>query len=148
MTPFMLAVAALLDRQPDEQADAGPALAMSSSYTLPIPAAIDTHLNLRAHAEQLVSEANAVLRHRGEVIVLEDSCGPGVLAFTLAYRDQAIWVGTEIAGDRARLVTAGTEVPAGQPPDRQPLHVATAEQLQALLLRLLDEQRRDGITHP
>lgn len=149
MTPFMLAVEALMGHQQDEQADVGTPPATVPSHTCPAPAAVDSHLNLRAHAEQLVSEANAVLRHHGEVITLEDSCGPGVLAFTLAFRDRAVRVETEITGARglARLLTVSTASAEGTeratdpdrpPPDHHPRRVATAEQLQVVLLHLLD----------
>src|SRR5260370_5157624 len=81
MTPFMLAVQALLE------GDQPPEPATKPSRPRPVAKAADTHVILRSLAEQLVSEANAVLRGRGVGISLVDDTGPGELMFTVRHAD-------------------------------------------------------------
>ena len=92
MTPFMLRVQARLD------GDAAPVAATVDSRPIPAPIATDAQMMVRALAEQLVSEANAVLRESGEVMTLADEVGPGALTFTLGYRNRAARVETVLAG--------------------------------------------------
>ncbi len=137
MTPFMSAVQDVLSQTDPASSTAVP-LETEASRIRPAAVAADTHLAIRAEAEQLVSEANAVLRDHGEVISLIDGCGPGVLAFTLRYRDRAVRVETAITGGRAlsRLVVPGQ-------PGRESRQLAGDDQIQALVLSLLaDPQPR------
>jgi hypothetical protein len=126
MTPFMLAVEALLDgRQP-------PHPETEPSRTRPVAVATDTQVIIRSLAEQLVSEANAVLRERGEAISLVDDSGAGELAFTLGYGDRTARVQTILSGHTA----VGRLVAPGLPAD-EPRQLATEEELQSLVLSLL-----------
>jgi hypothetical protein len=126
MTPFMLSVQGLLDGAPAPQA------ATVASAPGPIPAATDTQVIVRSLAEQLVSEANAVLRGHGDVIRLDDEVGPGGLTFTLGYRERSARVQTAMSGRSAlvRLVIDGQA-------DDQPRQLSSAGELQALVLSLI-----------
>ena len=127
MTPFMLAVAALLDGdQPREPAT-------KPSRPRPIAEGMDTHVVIRSLAEQLVSEANAVLRGRGVAINLVDKTGPGELMFTLRHRDTAARVRTVVSGHTAlcQLVKAGAAV-------EEPRELTSEDELQALVISLLE----------
>src|ERR1700754_982306 len=79
MTPFMLAVQALLDGADVPQPETEP----SVPRTLAV--ATDRQGVIRWRARQLVCEPNAMLRDQGSVIDLVDDSGPGELAFTLSY---------------------------------------------------------------
>jgi hypothetical protein len=126
MTPFMHSVQGLLDGDPVPQ------VATLPSTPGPIPVATDTQVIVRSLAEQLVSEANAVLRQHGEVIRLEDEVGPGGLTFTLGYRERSARVQTAMSGRTAlvRLVIDGNAAD-------QPRQLSSAGELQALLLSLI-----------
>jgi hypothetical protein len=126
VTPFMLKVQALLDGGPAPSPDTEPSRSSS------VAVAADTQVIFRSLAEQLVSEANAVLREHGDIISLADECGPGDLAFTLGYRDRAARVQTRLTGRTAvgRLVIGGET-------DDGPRQLATADEVQALRLSLL-----------
>jgi hypothetical protein len=126
MTPFMLSVQALLDGA------AAPRPATTDSHPVTVPAATDAQVIIRSLAEQLVSEANAVLREHGEVISLEDEVGPGELTFTLCYQDRAAQVRTVMAGRSAvvRLILDGHAAGA-------PRQLAGEDELQALVLSLI-----------
>jgi len=126
MTPFMLRVQDLLDGEP------APGVATVPSVPGPVPAATDTQVIVRSLAEQLVSEANAVLRGQGEVVRLDDEVGPGGLTFTLGYRDRSARVQTAMSGRSAlvRLVIDGQI-------DDQPRQLSSEDELQALVLSLI-----------
>jgi hypothetical protein len=126
MTPFMLSVQELLDGAPAPQAATVP------STPGPIPAATDTQVIVRSLAEQLVSEANAVLRGHGDLIRLDDEVGPGGLTFTLGYRDRSARVQTAMSGRTAlvRLVLDGRA-------EDEPRQLSSQGELQALVLSLI-----------
>ncbi|GEL24802.1 hypothetical protein PSU4_37560 [Pseudonocardia sulfidoxydans NBRC 16205] len=126
MTPFMHNVQALLDGEP------APATGTEQSLPTPMPVATDTQVIVRSLAEQLVSEANAVLRARGDVISLDDVVGPGELAFTLGYRDRAARVQTVMSGRSAlvSLVVTGRQ-------EEHPRRLTGEDELQSLLLNLI-----------
>ncbi len=126
MTPFMLSVQALLDGEP------APVALTEDSAPVPVPVATDTQVIVRSLAEQLVSEANAILRAHGDVLSLVDEVGPGELAFTLGYRDRAARVRTVMSGRSAlvSLVVAGQHEP-------QPRRLTGEDGLQALVLGLI-----------
>jgi hypothetical protein len=126
MTPFMLSVQGLLDGEP------APRVATAPSAPEPIPAATDTQVIVRSLAEQLVSEANAVLREHGDVIRLDDEVGPGGLTFTLGYRERRARVQTVMSGRSAlvRLVIDGQA-------DDQPRQLSSEDELRALVLSLI-----------
>jgi hypothetical protein len=127
MTPFMLSVQALFDGA------AAPRPAMMDSHPVSVPVATDTQVIIRSLAEQLVSEANAILREHGHVISLEDEVGPGQLTFTLSYHDRAAQVRTVLAGRSAvvRLTLDGHAAGA-------PRQLTGEDELRALVLSLID----------
>lgn len=136
MTPFMLSVQSLLDG--DEPA---PEAATVPSQPAPVPRATDAQVIIRSLAEQLVSEANAVLRERGDVISLDDEVGPGELAFTLGYRGRSARVQTRMAGRSAlvSLIVPGRAGAQGRlgPQGPQPRQLTSENELQSLLLSLI-----------
>jgi hypothetical protein len=117
MTPFMLAVDNLVHGVP------APVPRMAASTERGVAEATHTQVEVRSLAEQLVSEANAVLR---------DEAGVGRLGFTLAYRDRAARVHTEIAG---RTATARITLPGTS--STGPVELSSADELRALLLTLI-----------
>lgn len=131
MTPFMLSVQALLDGAP------APAVATTESRPEPVPVATDTQMLLRSHAEQLVSEANAVLREHGDVISLEDEIGPGELTFTLGYRDRGARVQSVLTRSGALTwLTVDGRTEDG------PRRLGGADELPSLLLNLIGSAPR------
>jgi hypothetical protein len=127
----MLSVQAMLD------GEAAPRPATMDSRPMAVPVATDVQVIIRSLAEQLVSEANAILREHGDVISLEDEVGPGELAFTLSYRGRAARVQTVMAGRSAvvRLILGGR--PAGAPQQ-----LTGEDEVQALVLSLIDTAAR------
>ncbi len=81
-TPFMLRVRAALAGQAPHQAEPR----LEPSVTRRIAVAVDEWFSLRARAEQLLAEANAMLAPGDERIELRDEYGTGVLAFVIARR--------------------------------------------------------------
>jgi hypothetical protein len=77
-TPFMLRIRDLLDG-----AYQGVPLRLRASSLHPVAHATDEWFYLRARSEQVIAEANAMLRGRAELVDLEDEYGTGVLAFVL-----------------------------------------------------------------
>jgi hypothetical protein len=126
MTPFMLAVQAVLD------GEAASAPRTEPSRPRGVAAGTDTQAVIRSLAEQLVSEANAVLREHGTAFSLVDDTGPGELAFTLGYRDRSARVRTRVNGHTA----TGQLLLPGQPPSAA-RELCSEDELQALLLTLL-----------
>lgn len=126
MTPFMLAVQAQLG------GEAAPFPETEASRVNSIAVGADSQMMVRSLAEQLVSEANAILREHGDVISLVDEVGPGVLGFTLGYRDRAARVQTVLAGHTAlgRLVIEGES-------EHEPRQLTNEDELRALVLSLL-----------
>lgn len=127
MTPFMLSVQSLLDGDPPSPA------ATTDTRPVPLPVAADAQMMVRSLAEQLVSEANALLREHGDVLSLDDEVGPGALAFTLGFRDRAARIQTVMSGRsaEARLIIDGHFEDA-------PRRLSGEDELQALVLSLID----------
>jgi hypothetical protein len=127
MTPFMLSVQALLDGEP------APSVATIESHPIPAPVATDAQMMVRALAEQLVSEANAILREHGDVVSLEDEVGPGGLTFSVGYRQRVARVQTVMSGRSAlvRLIVDGHA-------DGAPRRLTGEDELRALVLGLID----------
>lgn len=129
MTPFMITVREVLDGQ---AATPGPAL--TDSAPVSAPAGANSQVAFRALAEQLVCEANAVLRDAGNgtaVISLIDECGPGALVFTLGYRNRRAQIRTDFRGRdaQASLVVPGVTSP--------PRTLASEGEVRALVLSLI-----------
>lgn len=126
MTPFMLRVQDLLDGQ----SPAAPTTELSPTGS--VAQAAHAQVMVRSLAEQLVSEANALLRDHGDVIDLVDDSGPGELAFRLSYADRSARVQTVISG-RSALATLS----APGLSDDGPRRLTSEEEVEALLLTLL-----------
>ncbi|MEV0183178.1 hypothetical protein AB0I54_28365 [Streptomyces sp. NPDC050625] len=131
MTPFMLSVIALLEGERATE----PATEPSRSRA--VAEATDTQVLVRSLAEQLVCEANAILREHGTTFSLVDEAGPGNLAFTIGFGDSSARVQTEVHGHTAvgRLIAPGL-------PDDEPLQLTTEDELQSLLLSLITTSPR------
>ncbi len=84
MTPFMLQVEAKLNGEACEVTPRHPAATES------VPHGADRHVALRSLAEQLVCEANAVLRDHSQAISLQDITSASALGFRLT--NDANWV--------------------------------------------------------
>ena len=139
MTPFMHSVQDLLDGTP------APYVETVRSRPGPVPTAADTQVIIRSLAEQLVSEANAVLRQRGDLIRLDDEVGPGGLAFTLGYRERSARLQAAISG-RSALVTLTRDGQAedghaedghAEDAENQPRRLSSEDELKALVLSLI-----------
>jgi hypothetical protein len=130
MTPFMLAVQAVLD--------GGAVHAPRTELSRPrgVAAAADTQVVIRALAEQLVSEANAVLSSHGSGFVLVDDTGQGELAFCVGYRDRVARVRTRVTGHGA----VGEVILPGESPSPS-RELRSEDELQAMLLSLLAGSR-------
>ncbi|MBM7367849.1 hypothetical protein [Gordonia hydrophobica] len=127
MTPFMHQVQDLLDGG-----------AISAPQTLPseevaVAHAADTQVIIRSLAEQLVSEANAVLAGNDDavgVLGLTDETGVGALAFTLDYADRTARIETVVSGHTAtaELVVRGVHTSR---------RLAGEDEMAALVLELI-----------
>ncbi|MEW2505528.1 hypothetical protein ACQPXB_44455 [Amycolatopsis sp. CA-161197] len=126
MTPFMLAVQSLLD------GEEAPVPATEPAAPRSVAVATDEQVIIRSLAEQLVCEANAILREHGPVFSLVDDSADGELAFTVGFSDRSARIRTAMSGREAtvQLVIAGE-------PDDAPRRLAGDEELRALLLSLL-----------
>jgi hypothetical protein len=119
-TPFMTEVEAVLaGRQP-------PPFTLPASRPQGVAHGTDAQVAARVLAEQLVSEANAVLRAGGATIDLDDEPGPDGLAFTLRHRDRQARVETRF-DDGATIATV----------DGRAVEVGNASNMAALLLALV-----------
>lgn len=130
MTPFMLQVQALLDGEPTSDPATEPSRAES------VAEATDTQVLIRSLAEQLVSEANAVLAGHAEAgnrhLTLVDEAGPGALAFTLGYGARSARVQTVVSGHAGTAQLVIPDAPAANP-----CRLAGEDQLEHLLLTLI-----------
>lgn len=126
MTPFMLAVRSHLAGAKRT----GPAT--EASVPASVAAATDVQVIIRSLAEQLVSEANAVLDASGPQLTLVDETGPGALAFTLGYAGRTARVQTVMSGR-----TAIAELVIDGEPDPRPRRLTSEEELESLLLTLI-----------
>ncbi|MEJ9077735.1 hypothetical protein WKY82_04855 [Gordonia malaquae] len=130
MTPFMWRVQELLDGGPESSPQTEP------SDEVSVAEGADTQVIIRSLAEQLVSEANAVLAWHdgggpGGELTLIDETGPGALSFTLGFGARRARIQTVISGHTATasLVTED----GGDAPRR----LTDEEQVQDLVLELL-----------
>lgn len=126
MTPFMFAVQELLD------GTEAPGYQTEPSAAVPVAEAAHTQVEVRSLAEQLVSEANAILREHGDAISLVDDSGPDELAFTMGYQDRSARVRTMLSG---RTAVAELLIPGLTEGERRQL--STEDELRALVLSLL-----------
>ncbi|HVE26843.1 MAG TPA: hypothetical protein VNC22_15640 [Sporichthya sp.] len=130
MTPFM--------QQVEESLSDGPSY--PSFETVPcvsrtLGEGLHNHVELRALAEQLVCEGNAVLRPHGLSLELIDTPDIGRLGFTLVCGRTRAWVVTDVVGRSAR---ARLDAPILGSGERE---IAGPEALAGLLISLIDAER-------
>lgn len=130
MTPFMLRVREVIDGDPAPQPRAEP------SAPLPVAAGADRQVLLRSLAEQLVAEANSVLRSEGRFVELSDGTGPGGLFFTLRCGNRTARIDTVVTGGSAlaRVTAPGIA-------EDVPCRLTDEHDIEALLLTLIDGQQ-------
>ncbi|MCU0265816.1 MAG: hypothetical protein MUC45_06815 [Actinomycetia bacterium] len=132
MTPFMLRVAELVESE-------------DLDVPLPVPATVPSQrrsliggaeyqVGIRALAEQLVCEANAVLGDDGDQMSLTDEVVDDQLVFTVGYRGRAARVATRFSDGRAEARLVADGIPADEPRE-----LAGTEALPDLLILLLAE---------
>jgi|1186.fasta_scaffold19256_2 hypothetical protein len=106
-TPFMLRVRDALSGAAHEPV----VLHYEASHPTSIAVAVDEWFGLRARAEHVIAEANAMLEAHAQRIALEDEYGTGRLAFVLRWHDRAwrILVHDDAAVHRARVEVEGRD---------------------------------------
>jgi hypothetical protein len=127
-TPFMLRVRDIATRTSDERVT----LHFEASHATTIAVAVDEWFGLRARAEHVIAEANAMLEQDGDRIQLDDECGTGELAFVLrsSRRSYRFAVHVDAAARRARLAVENSALRGGL----KPVDLAFLEDLAASLL--------------
>ena len=111
MTPFMMRVAELVGADIDEEVSEPLAYRTRPSSAVSAGIGADKHVGIRALAEQLLCEANAVLDDSDDQMGLFDEATDGELAFTVTYRNRAVRVSTKFEDGKAygRLIGDGVE---------------------------------------
>ena len=142
MTPFMQRVAELVGTPEDDLVALGamsPPPVTRLSRRIATGTGADRQVMIRSLAEQLVSEANAVLGAADDRLELVDETLPTELAFRVVHRGRAARVSTTFKDGTAygRLVGDGIE-------SEEPVELEDADALPDLLVRLLVES---GVTH-
>lgn len=136
MTPFMVRVTGALDgTEPAGRP------AVKPSRTKPVPEGADDQVVLRALAEQLVAEANAVLADRPEQIDLADQLVDGQLGFSMRYGRRSVVVRTRFAGAGALAELQGLGAPCTSRVELQ-----GPDELEALILLLLAPETAPSTT--
>lgn len=138
MTPFMLRVAELVGAETDEPSEP---LAYRTRPSLAVPANLgaDRHVAVRALAEQLLCEANAVLDASDDHLSLVDEAVPDELRFSVLFRGRAVHVSTAFADGVAIGRLVGDGIAPG--PARE---LADPEDVADLLIQLI---AGSGIAH-
>lgn len=144
MTPFMLRVAELAEIDLDDPDALDNLEALAPMPNTRISQRIDTshgadrHVAIRALAEQLVCEANAVLPNPTDHLTLADEVLAQELAFVVGFHGRGARVSMTFVDDQAfgRLVGDGFE-------SDLPRELQSADDVPDLLIRLLAES---GIT--
>ncbi|MEI2777995.1 MAG: hypothetical protein V9G19_18940 [Tetrasphaera sp.] len=135
MTPFMLRVAEFVGADEDDIADlAAPMPHTRISQKIAASHGADKQVAIRALAEQLVCEANAVLGHTSDQLTLVDEMLPSELAFNVGFRGRAARISTTFADGTAygRLVGDGFD-------NELPRELDSADDVPDLLMRLIIE---------
>jgi hypothetical protein len=137
MTAFMQRIATIVGS--DTVPDVIPMPSTRVSERIATSTGADRQIAIRSLAEQLVSEANAVLDQSDDRLALIDETLPHELAFEVAYRGRAARVSTTFAGGTAygALVGDGFE-------SELPQELDGPQALPDLIVRLLLES---GINH-
>lgn len=107
------------------------------SRLLPVADVTDRQVTLRALAEQLLGEANAVIGHVGPPVQLADEATDGRLSFTLRCGSRAARVQATVAGHQA-LAELVVESDGMLVPEE----LATRRDLERLILELVGSQIR------
>ena len=107
------------------------------SRLLPVASVTDRQVALRALAEQLVGEANAVIGHTSTPVQLADEATDGRLSFTLRCGSLAARVQATVAGHQALA-----ELVAERNGTLVPEELASRRDLERLILKLVGSQRR------
>lgn len=107
MTPFMWRVAELVGAETDDM----PQVATTPSVFRSVSEGADRQGEMRALAEQLVSEANAVLSAASESMTLDDELEPDSLSFVIGFAGRQARITTRIADKRSfgQLIGEGAE---------------------------------------
>ena len=130
MTPFMQQVDDVLnERAPDAPVET----VTSTRRTL--GEGLHNQVELRALAEQLVCEGNAVLGEHGLALELVDTADTERLAFTLSCGRARAWVVTDVVG---RSAQARLDAPTLGISERE---IAGPESVAGLLLSLISAER-------
>lgn len=142
MTPFMLRVAEIVGTPEDQLPDVDELAPMPEtriSRRIATGTGADRQVALRSLAEQLVSEANAVLGPADDRLSLVDEPLPHELAFSVTHRGRAARVSTTFEDGTAygRLVGDGFDA-------ELPHELEGPDALPDLLVRLLVES---GVHH-
>ncbi len=132
MTPFMARVADAVGAPHD----AVPLPTTRPSVPKPVGVGADEQVLIRSLAEQLVSEANAVLADRGRLIALDDELVEGRLGFRLSYGDRCARVVTRFTRGHSLGRLLGDGVGTGEPRE-----LTSPGEVESLLLLLLGEAR-------
>jgi len=133
VTPFMARVAELIGADPAALSEP-PAYRTRLSAGTAVNTGADRHIAVRALAEQLLCEANAVLADYEDHLTLADEAGGDQLAFAVFYRNRAVRISTRFADGIAFGQLTGDGVPAG-PPRELASAADVADLLAALLVR-------------
>ena len=142
MTPFMMRVAEIVgtpeDKLPDVE-ELAPMPETRVSRRIATGTGADRQVAIRSLAEQLVSEANAILGPADDRLDLVDETLPHELAFNVTHRSRAVRVSTTFEDGTAfgRLVGEGFE-------SELPQELEGPDALPDLIVRLLVES---GVTH-
>ena len=137
MTAFMQRIATIVGSDSDPERIPMPTTRISERIATGTGA--DRQVAIRSLAEQLVSEANAVLDQSDDRLALIDETLPHELAFEVVYRGRAARVSTTFVNGTAYglLVGDGFE-------HEHPVELDGPQALPDLIVRLLLES---GITH-
>lgn len=128
MTFFMQRLAEALGSDAEQELPM-PAMRPSSAEAFIVGS--DRHVGMRAYAEQLVCEANAVIAEPVSHLALFDEVGGDGLAFTITCNSHLARVATTFSGGRATGQIVSDDLP-----HEQPYELAGPESLPDLIVRL------------
>ena len=128
MTFFMQRLAEALGSEAEQDL---PMPAMRPSAPSAFIVGSDRHVGLRAYAEQLVCEANAVIAEPVSHLALFDEVGGDELAFTITCNSHVARVATKFRAGRATGQIVSDDLP-----HEQPYELAGPESLPDLIVRL------------
>lgn len=143
LTPFMVRV-----REATTGGVSSATLVFRRSRPELIAVAVDEWFNLRTRAEHAIAEANSMLDHAGDHIILEDEYGTGHLSFTLRWRDRSVRVAVDQDGRHSgRVVASSSDFAPSQPHEVHPADQQFIEELAVSLVAIhrpditLEEER-------